>query len=110
MAPRRPLVEQATAAGAIIVVMAQVRMTEAEVLRDFKAVLKRIRAGSEIVVEEDARPVAVIRSPEGPGRPIEECIAIAEARQSNAVLDEDFARDLQEIIDSRAPLDTSSWD
>jgi hypothetical protein len=43
----------------------------------------------------------------GPGRPIDECTALAEAHGSGARLDEAYAKDLEEIIASRRPLDTS---
>ena len=90
-------------------------MTEAEAARDFHAVLERVREGAEVVIEQDHRPVAVIRTPTGPGRPIAECIAIAKAYEERLgyapVPDEDFARDVQEGIDAhREPLDLSAWD
>jgi predicted RNase H-like HicB family nuclease len=43
----------------------------------------------------------------GPGRSIDECTALAEAHGSGARLDEAYAKDLEEIIASRRPLDTS---
>jgi antitoxin (DNA-binding transcriptional repressor) of toxin-antitoxin stability system len=43
--------------------MATVYMSEAEVARDLHAVLAKVQQGVEIVVEQDCRPVAVIRSP-----------------------------------------------
>jgi hypothetical protein len=46
----------------------------------------------------------------GPGRPIDECIAFANANGSRAQLDKEYAKDLEEIIASRQPLDTSLWD
>ena len=90
--------------------MAQLRMSEAEVVKDIQGVLERVRQGAEVIVEQDDRTVAIIKPITGPGRPIEECIAIAKARESGATLDEDFARDLEEIIASRQPLDTSVWE
>ena len=94
----------------MIKMMAQVRMSEAEVARNFRAVLEKVRLGAEVVVEEDARPVAVIRMPEQPGRPIDECIAISKARGSKAIPDEGFADDLKEIIENHTPLDAAPWD
>ena len=44
------------------------------------------------------------------GAALDECIAIAKARGSGATLDEEFAKDLEEIIARRQPLDTSAWD
>jgi antitoxin (DNA-binding transcriptional repressor) of toxin-antitoxin stability system len=94
----------------MIKAMAQVHMSEAEVAKNFAAALEKVRQGAEVVVEQDHRPVAVITPVKGPGRPIDECIAIAKARGSGATLDEGFAKDLEEIIAQRRPLDTSAWD
>ncbi len=91
--------------------MAQFHMTEAEVSRDFAAVLEKIRQGAEVIVERDAEPVAVIGLPQFRGRPIDECIGLAKALGSHAGLDEDFAKDLEGIIDShREPLAPPPWD
>ena len=90
-------------------------MTEAEVVRDFSAVLERLKHGAEVVVEQDQRPVAVISPVKGPGRPIDECIALAKAHEAKLgyapVPDADFAADVQAAIDAhREPLDASVWD
>jgi hypothetical protein len=97
--------------------MTQFHITEAEAARDFHAVLARVREGIEVVVEQDHRVIAVIRTPAsaGPGRSIDECIAIAEAFEARLgyapVPDEDFARDVQAGIDARRePLDPPAWD
>ena len=92
--------------------MERVFMTEAEVAGDFAAVLEKLKHGAEVVVEQDHRPVAVISPVKGPGRPIDECIALAKARAEKlgcaAVPDADFAADVQAAIDAhRQPLDTS---
>jgi antitoxin (DNA-binding transcriptional repressor) of toxin-antitoxin stability system len=42
-----------------------VRMTEAELARDLHTVLEKVRQGAEVVVEQDSRPVAVIKAPVG---------------------------------------------
>ena len=60
--------------------MAQVHMSEAELARDLHAVLEKVRQGAEVIVERDAKPVAVIKAPQFRGRPIDECIAMARAR------------------------------
>jgi hypothetical protein len=91
--------------------MAQVHMTEAELARDLHAVLEQVRQGVEVLVERDAKPVAVIKAPEFHGRPIDECIVLAKARCSHATLDEDFGKDLEDIINShREPLNPPEWD
>lgn len=93
--------------------MAQVHMTEAEVTSDIAAVLKKVRQGTEVFIEEGNRTIAVISPVKGPGRPIDECIALAKAYEEKLdyapVLDADFGGDLQEIIDRCEPL-RNVWD
>jgi antitoxin (DNA-binding transcriptional repressor) of toxin-antitoxin stability system len=74
--------------------------------------LAHVRAGAEVIIENDARPVAVLRSAElHPGRLLSESIALAEAHGSTVTLDGDFGRDLEEIINShREPLNPPAWD
>jgi prevent-host-death family protein len=59
--------------------MATIRISEAEAARDFGAVLARVRAGEEVVIEKDAQPVAVVRGAEEAFRPrlLSESIAVA---------------------------------
>ena len=91
--------------------MPQVHMSEAEVAKNFAAVLERVRQGVEVVIEQDARPVAVLKSTRRTGRLISECIALAKARGSTAVIDEDFAQDVEEAIRShQEPWNPPSWD
>jgi antitoxin (DNA-binding transcriptional repressor) of toxin-antitoxin stability system len=91
--------------------MAQLHMTEAEVARDLHTVLEKVRQGAEVIVEQDNRPVAVIKAPLVNGRKISEVIAALEASGSNAVLDEDFARDVEEGIKThREPWNPPSWE
>ena len=45
-------------------------------------------------MERDNRPVAVIKTPPVGGRKISEVIAAMKASGANAVVDEDFARDV----------------
>jgi len=82
--------------------MSQVHMTVAEVARDLHEVLAKVQNGVEVVVEQDHRPVAVIRSAIPAGRLLSECIALAEARGSTATLDEGFMKDVEEGIASRS--------
>jgi antitoxin (DNA-binding transcriptional repressor) of toxin-antitoxin stability system len=99
----------------MIGVIATFRISEAEFARNIQAVLAKVREGVEVIVEQDHRPVAVIKTPQGPGRKISECIALAkahEARLGHAPVPEpDFARDVQLGIDAhREPLSPPSWD
>ena len=101
--------------GCMIEVMATVRITEAELARDIHAVLAKVQEGVEVIVEQDHRPVAVIKSPRGPGRKISECIALAKAYEEKLgyapVPDPAFAKDVQAAIDAhREPLIPPVWD
>ena len=90
--------------------MATVYMSEAEIARDLHAVLAKVQEGVEVVVEQENRPIAVIRAPQA-GRKISEVIASLEASGANAVIDEDFARDVEEGIKAhREPWHPPSWD
>ena len=91
--------------------MATFRMTEAELARDVHGVLARVQEGAEIVIEQDHRPVAVIRSPLPRGRLLSECIALAEARGSTVTLDEGFMQDVDRGIAHRTqPWTPPSWE
>ena len=91
--------------------MAQVHMPEDEVARDLHDVLANVQQGEEVVVEQNHRPVAVIRSPIPRGRLLSECIALAEARASTATLDEGFMTDVEEGIASRRqPWNPPAWE
>ncbi len=78
--------------------MATVHMSEAEVARDLHAVLAKVQQGIEIVIEQDHRPVAVLRAQSRSGRPITEILREAKQRNSAVTLDEDFGKDLEEIV------------
>lgn len=91
--------------------MATVHMTESEVARDLHAVLARVQQGVEVVVVQDHRAVAVIRSPHPRGRPLSECIKLAEARGTAAIPDEGFMKDVAEGIAERSkPWNPPSWE
>lgn len=83
------------------------RLTAAELARDIQSLLIQVRdEGLEVIVEEGGRAVAVIKAPEGPGRKLSECIAIAKAYEHGLgyapVPDADFATDLQAALDGRS--------
>jgi antitoxin (DNA-binding transcriptional repressor) of toxin-antitoxin stability system len=97
--------------------MATVHMSEAEVAHDLHAVLARVQQGVEIVIEQDHRPVAVLKSsvPARPGRKLSECIALAKAYEAKLgyapIPDADFAKDVQAGIDGRRDsFDPPAWD
>jgi len=104
--------------GDIMGVMAKdvIHISDKEAASDFASLLARVREGAEVVIEHDARPVAVVRSPElFRGRLLSESIALAKAHAKELgyepTLDSAFATDLEEIISShRKPLNPPAWD
>jgi antitoxin (DNA-binding transcriptional repressor) of toxin-antitoxin stability system len=84
-----------------------IHISEADAASDFASLMARVREGTEIVIERDAMPVAVLH-PAGPvRRKISECIALARTREEETgdipVLDADFAADVEEIVKDRKP-------
>jgi len=89
-----------------------IHVSEEEAASDFASLLARVRAGAEVVIESETRPVAVVRAAENsPGRLLSESIALAKAHGSTVTLDSEFGRDLEEIINShREALNPPAWD
>ncbi|MGD0364190.1 MAG: hypothetical protein ABSC93_25215 [Bryobacteraceae bacterium] len=86
-------------------------VSEADVVKDIAAVLAKVRQGSEIVIEENHRPIAVIKPSVTVGRPISEVVAELRARGSQAVVDDDFAHDIEAGIEAhRQPWTPPSWE
>ncbi|MBK9169065.1 MAG: hypothetical protein IPM24_16555 [Bryobacterales bacterium] len=79
--------------------------------RNTHAALAKVQQGVEIVIEQDNRPVAMVKQPKPVGRMISEIVADLKARGSNAVMDDDFARDIEEGIKAqRQPWTPPSWE
>jgi antitoxin (DNA-binding transcriptional repressor) of toxin-antitoxin stability system len=92
-----------------------IHVSDVEAASNLSSLLDHVSAGDEVVIERDSRPVAVVRSPDGPrGRLLSESIALAQAHARDSgcepVLDADCAADLEEIIASRKPRDLTAWD
>jgi antitoxin (DNA-binding transcriptional repressor) of toxin-antitoxin stability system len=90
-----------------------IHISEAEAAKtNVEELLVHVRAGAEVVIENGARPVAVLRSAEShPGRLLSESVALAEAHGSTVTLDGDFGRDLESIVHSHLePLRPPAWD
>jgi len=91
-----------------------IHISDAEAASDFASLLDRVRAGAEVVIEHDARPVAVVRPAEPVRRTISECIALAKAHEGESgqapVLDPDFAADVEDIINNRKPWKPPAWE
>lgn len=86
-------------------------ISEAEAASNFAAVLERVRAGAEVVIERGKLPVAVVRPAESHVRLLSESLRLAQEHASTVTLDRDFARDLEAVINShREPLNPPAWD
>lgn len=88
-----------------------IHISDAEAASDFGSLLKRVRAGAEIVIEHDAQPVAVIHAAEPAVRLLSESLRLAREHGSAATLDRDFGTDVEAAVQShRGPLDPPAWD
>ncbi len=89
-------------------------ITEADLVRDPRAILQRAQNGVEIIIERDAQPVAVLRAVNPLRRSISECITLAKAHEEETgltpTLDSDFAAEIEEIIRNRQPWNPPAWD
>lgn len=73
--------------------------------------LTKVQQGVEVVIEQDHRPIAVIKPSKPAGRMISEIVADLKARGSTAVIDGDFARDIEEGIKlHRAQRNPPFWE
>jgi antitoxin (DNA-binding transcriptional repressor) of toxin-antitoxin stability system len=73
-----------------------IHISEAEAATDIAAVMARVRAGAKVIIENGARPVAVLHAAEPVRRSISDCIALAKAHEEETgkapVFDPDFER------------------
>ena len=54
-------------------------ISEADLTKDIRAILQRVQTGTEVIIERDARPVAVLRPIDPVHRKISGCIALLPA-------------------------------
>jgi antitoxin (DNA-binding transcriptional repressor) of toxin-antitoxin stability system len=88
-----------------------IHISDKEAANDFPSLLNRVRNGAEIVIEHDARPVAVVRPAEPHVRLLSESLRLAREHGSTAVMDAEFAKDVEAAIEShREPLNPPAWD
>lgn len=86
-----------------------IHISDVEAAKDFASLLTQVRTGTEIVIERDARPVAVVRpvADASVGRPFSEPVAPAEAHAHGQEYEPPtgtyFAGDLRQPVGS-SPL------
>lgn len=103
------------AQSGIIKTVATIHISAVEAARDFASLLARVRAGAEVIIEDEFSPAVILRTAEAPkGRLISEAIALAEAHSKELgyepVMDADFAADVEERIRNRRPRDRTKWE
>jgi hypothetical protein len=90
--------------------MELLNVSEGDLARDVRSILKRVETGGEVIVERNAQPMAVIRPAGLVRRKISECIVLMPA-DSTATIDPDFAKDADAAIAAhREPLEPPAWD
>jgi antitoxin (DNA-binding transcriptional repressor) of toxin-antitoxin stability system len=91
-----------------------IHISEAAAASDFAALMARVRAGAEVVIENGERAVAVLHAAEPVRRSISECIALARLHEKETgkapILDPDFAKDVEEVLSHRRPWNPPAWD
>jgi antitoxin (DNA-binding transcriptional repressor) of toxin-antitoxin stability system len=88
-----------------------IHISELEAANRFATLLASLRAGEEIVIEDDTRPVAVVHPVDPPVRLLSESLRLAREHGSSVTLDGDFAKDVEAGIAShREPLEPPAWD
>jgi antitoxin (DNA-binding transcriptional repressor) of toxin-antitoxin stability system len=91
--------------------MSTVRISESELAGDVHGVLEKVQQGIEVIVEQNHRPVAVIKASKPAGRLLTDVLADLKARGSTAVIDDEFASDIQDGINAyRESWHPPSWD
>ena len=89
----------------------EIHILISEAKREFERVLKHVLAGQRVFIDDqEGAIVAVVSPPTVPGRKISESIALVD-RNSTAVMDAEFARDVEAAIEShREPLNPPAWE
>jgi len=91
-----------------------IHISEREAASEFAALMARVRAGTEVIIESGNQPVAVLHAAEPVSRSISECIALAKAHEEETgkapVLDPDFAEDVEEILGHRRLWKPPAWE
>lgn len=91
--------------------MATIHISAAEAARDFAALLARVCAGAEVVIDDDESPSVLLRIlAERPVRRLSESLRMAKEHGSVATLDGGFAADLEAIVKSHPEPVEDVWD
>jgi hypothetical protein len=90
--------------------MATIHIPEAEAARNFTSLMASVRAGAEVVVEDDGATSVVWRAAEeSPLRKLSESLRLARLHGSTARLDPGFSRDLEAVIAENSETLKDPW-
>jgi len=80
--------------------MAVIHISEADAVRDFASLVSRVRAGEEVHITTDSDVIALSRllPDEAPRKTLSEAIRRAKERNLDVLLDDQFGRDLEQVI------------
>jgi antitoxin (DNA-binding transcriptional repressor) of toxin-antitoxin stability system len=88
-----------------------IHISELKTASHFVALVERLGAGEEILIEDNSRTVAVVHPAEPSLRLLSESLRLAREHGSTITLDEEFARDVEAGIESHSkPLEPPAWD
>ena len=77
--------------------MAVIHISEAEAVRDFARLMEKVHAGVEVRIEGGAGTVAMVPLP-AKRKTLSEAIRLAEERNDDVTLDDQFSHDLAIVI------------
>jgi hypothetical protein len=90
--------------------MATISISQAEAERDLHSLLARVSEDISFLIENDSHPVAMLQAPPPRTLSFRERIALL-PKDSLAMMDDDFARDVEGgILAHREPIDSSLFD
>jgi antitoxin (DNA-binding transcriptional repressor) of toxin-antitoxin stability system len=91
-----------------------IHVSDTEAARDLPKLLDHVREGAEVVIEHDARPVAVLQSAQPEAQTLSEAIAAAKRHEDETgrapTADADFAEDMAKIVSDRKPWNPPAWE
>jgi antitoxin (DNA-binding transcriptional repressor) of toxin-antitoxin stability system len=91
-----------------------IHVSDTDAATSLPKLLEQVREGAEVVIEHDARPVAILQAAEPKPRTLSEAIALARHHEEETgrapTADPDFADDMQKVVNDRKPWNPPAWD
>ena len=80
-----------------------------EASREFKKLLDAVEAGERVLIHRHGKEICLMSPPPVDGRPGSACLEILRGR-TPVLLDDEFGRDLLDVIATEPPPGDSPWD